>query len=378
MAKRTTVDPENDAAIDGKEVDPIADALDAIGDLSGSGQTYNVRLYRVRPDTTVAYVGKQIPLAGFSMDLVAEQWGGGRYRIDVVNVSNQVERRAFFEIDPSVKPAARVDPSQPREIVGEQRSAALADTEPAWAKSLRERLERQEAKPRVGFVEVAALVTSITPLATAFLTRKSDVGVKDLLTIMAARSPASEALETAKMIREEAERMNGGAGGGGDAGGGGASAWASLAEKALDFMAKQQIAAPPMVAHAANALPAAPAPAVAPVANPGPVAAPVAQTTGRHRLAEGLAQVAGFLRTGVPPHLLAAEMDKSLAEAGMPTDLIACAEPDDIVAWFHKASEAMKAADIQPQVVELAEAWHKAWADDEVEESGVAGKVGAA
>jgi hypothetical protein len=72
--------------------------------LAEVGSTARVRIQRVNPDTGVpAHVG-EIPSEGFSLETLADTFGGGRYHLRIFVGREQKGGRAIVEIDPTIPP----------------------------------------------------------------------------------------------------------------------------------------------------------------------------------------------------------------------------------------------------------------------------------
>lgn len=92
-------------AIDKRTEVEIDDLLAEVG--SGA----RVRIQRVNPDTGVpAHVG-EIPAEGFSLETLADTFGGGRYHLRIFVGREQKGGRSIVEIDPAIPPR---NPRSPR------------------------------------------------------------------------------------------------------------------------------------------------------------------------------------------------------------------------------------------------------------------------
>lgn len=110
--------PESETEIVTRESGSAADQradieIDDI--LAEVGSTAVVRIQRVNPETGVpAHVG-QIPSDGFSLETLADTFGGGRYHLRVFVGREQKGGRLIVEIDPTIppkNPRARGGPTQ--------------------------------------------------------------------------------------------------------------------------------------------------------------------------------------------------------------------------------------------------------------------------
>lgn len=184
------------------------DVESIIGEL-GSGA--KVKIARVSPETgNAAHVG-EMRAEDFSLDALADVYGGGSYYLRVFNGKEQIGPRYRQEIDPSIPPK---NPRSPRGAFAQPQQSAGQDVLIAIMS------ESQKASSRMTEMMMTMMTGFSTAMVSMMQARKTDESPLDTavklveLTRPAQREPRpfGEIVEVVKLVDE----LRGEGGGGGD------------------------------------------------------------------------------------------------------------------------------------------------------------------
>lgn len=176
--------------------DRVDTEIDEILAEVGSGA--RVRIQRVNPDTGVpAHVG-EIPAEGFSLETLADTFGGGRYHLRVFVNREQKGGRTLVEIDPTIPPR---NPRAPRGGVAAQASGNVVSD---MMMTMMMRSVEMQQQMMTGFS------TAMTAMMTAATANKADP-VEQFTRMAAVLKPEqSPGVSQLKELLEVAEMLGGG------------------------------------------------------------------------------------------------------------------------------------------------------------------------